>query len=488
MTRAERRAQDPNILAKKLQYQVSLGGGMGLNNPGAKPAQGSNPVVNPFMMPKPQGLNVISQTYLSNFFSVEWDRSAWRLACDQAIRMGWPINYAILVQWVYQSSAFVRSLYKQQEDYIASMEIRIEDLKGNVIEDMTQEICDKTWFKELKKKICTAPMEGFRGLNFDPIGNKTFEYSMQDIDPINRFLRKSTFDFADGVFFDQNVNILFVQPSSSEKEFLGYMQTISRDFIEMNLNDTNWVQAGKRLAFPIIMMGYPMSGATNDPNDPTGQSLNNYWKSQAENAIATLDPSNGFVFPFTRKPDGTVEKSFEFELGNTQTRGNAHAIYKDFDDFKKNDTREWLFGSILTSSVGKSGSYKLGDIHKDKYLIAMKSLVDYTLGELNGDFLQKKLPYFYKGFPISKCKFGINKARQFEVDEIVALTTPLTASGFGWTPAFFEAQGIAPEHIEPIAQATPPPKENPQNLLSTSLKLATEEKGFFSTLKKKVVS
>jgi hypothetical protein len=94
MSRKERRANDPNIQAKKEQFEKQAsplgdipsmtgsvwdkggqGGGWGLGNPNAKPATGQQPAVNPFMIPKAAGLTITSQTYPNNYY-VEWNLSS----------------------------------------------------------------------------------------------------------------------------------------------------------------------------------------------------------------------------------------------------------------------------------------------------------------------------------------------------------------------------------------------------------------------------
>jgi len=81
-----------------LQAQFSTGGGYGDGNKISRPASGMAPGVNPFMIPKSSGLNIITQAFPDNYY-VEWDLSTWRAACDQAQKMGYPISYAALVNW-----------------------------------------------------------------------------------------------------------------------------------------------------------------------------------------------------------------------------------------------------------------------------------------------------------------------------------------------------------------------------------------------------
>ena len=90
MNRAQRRANDPELRAKAEKFKASANGsGYGLGNQNTIPAKGQSPIVNNFIQPKSTGLDIISQTYLNNYY-VNWTPETWRYACDQAIKMGWP--------------------------------------------------------------------------------------------------------------------------------------------------------------------------------------------------------------------------------------------------------------------------------------------------------------------------------------------------------------------------------------------------------------
>jgi hypothetical protein len=246
LARAERRASARNATDGAVTF--STGGGYGDGNRVSRPASGNHPGVNPFMIPKATGLNLISQMFPDNYW-VEWDLSTWRTACDQAQKMGYPISYASLVAWAFEASPFIQSLFQEIGDGIIQIPCYLVDEKGNKNEIWTNEICDKSWFKDLRKEACWADMWGFTGLNIDPLNNKIYKYPQQQLDPINRMLRQSTYNFSDGMDFASTVNLLFIQPSTSYERFLGKMQPITRSFIQINQNSINWVQAGRRLAF-----------------------------------------------------------------------------------------------------------------------------------------------------------------------------------------------------------------------------------------------
>lgn len=454
MSRRDRRANDPEIQAKKEKYTSPLGGsgaisiksgtgpsgGWGVGNTKSQPASGTAPTANPFMQPKPAGLNVISQTFPSNYY-VEWNLSTWRYACDQAIKMGYCISYATLVSWAFESSPFVQSLFRALGSPIGKVPFLFVDEKGNELAEWTEELCNKSWEKELRKEIGLSHFWGFIGINIDPINGKLYKYPMQEIDPINRMLKASTYSFFDGESFTENDNLLFVQPSTSYESFLGWMQPITRSYIQINLNKNNWIAAGRRLAFPLMTVGYPQDDGG---IDPFGNSINPY-KLQAEAVAANADPSKGLVYPYTTGPDGKIVKSLEIDFEATGTPAKSHAIFSDFNEAEKNEIREFILGGTLTSNVGDSGSRALGSVHADKLETIIMDMVEFIESYLNDEYI-KKISKFYDNFP--KGKFIANKAKQLSIEDIAALSTVLSQNGKRLTDEFFEANGLIREFFE----------------------------------------
>ena len=141
MSRKDRRNNDPKILERRSQFagggvgifnqlplaQTTSGdgrgpgtsGGWGLGDNVANPAGGQAPSVNPFLLPKAAGINVTSQTFPSNYY-VEWNLSTWRMACDQAIKMGNCTSIATLFSWAYECSPFIQSLFTKLGAAIAT--------------------------------------------------------------------------------------------------------------------------------------------------------------------------------------------------------------------------------------------------------------------------------------------------------------------------------------------------------------------------------
>ena len=461
MTRRERRASDPEIQKKRetlgiqpgvtaQQYGFGMpintttpGGGYGIGNPGAMPASGQQPMVNPFMIPKDSGLSVISKTFPNNYYTA-WDLSAWRAACEQAIRMGYPVSWAAMCAWTFESSAFVQSLFRELEVAVARIPIIFKDLKGNKIDELTTEICDKKWFRDLFKEGIFSKFWGFSVINIDPINEAIYKYPMQDVDPINRMLKSNTFAFYDGLRIEENANLLFFQPSTSYEAFLGWMQPITRAFIQMNTNNTNWMAAGRRLAFPIMMVGYPQDDTQ---TDRAGNPINAY-RNQAEDIIKNSDPTNGLAFPYTIGPDGKMVRSIDvsFADGGGTGAGSRQKIYQDFNNEQKQEIREMILLGTLSSSAGTTGSYALGSVHMEKYQMAIEHMVDETIALLNKEFLHK-LKYFYKGFP-DGVVLGVEEAKEYDISEIKQWADILKESGKKLSTAFFEKAGLSEEDIE----------------------------------------
>lgn len=462
---------------RREQARLNGGGGYGWGNPGAKPSSGQTTHVNPFILPKEMGLSAISKTFPNNYY-VEWNLTTWRQACEQARNMGYPISYAALTSWAYESSSFIQSLFRELEVSVSKIPILFKDDKGNTIEEVSKELTEKKWFRDLFKEVIFANFWGFSAINFDPIGEKIYKYPMQQIDPINRFLKENTFNFYDGMRIDEHPNLLFVQPSTNSESFLGWMQPITRAFIQMNLNNNNWTQAGMRLAFPLLTVGYPQ----NDGGiDSYGNEVNPY-KTQAETIAANINPSEALVYPFVRDINGNVQKTIEIdsEGGMASGAGTAFKIFSEFNAEQKNEIREMILLSTLTSSAGKVGSQALGNVHMEKYESVIQYTVDTAIAILNDEFL-KKIKVHYNNFP--EGRFAIDKAKQWDLEEIKTLAPILEKSGKKFTSNFFEAIGLNPEFIEDTTTELEPES----TFVEPTVKMATDRSLLGSILKKKAL-
>lgn len=461
MSRRDRRAQDPEVQARKAEFEknssplgdipsmtggmwdkTGQGGGWGLGNPNAKPATGQSPAVNPFLIPKAAGLTITSQTYPNNYY-VEWNLSTWRAVCDQVVKMGYTYPYATLVSWVYECSPFVQSLFRALGAAMGKVPFVIKDKKGNILEDWTKELCRKPYQREMDKEILFSHFWGFTGLNFDPVKGQVYKYPMQDIDPINRMLRNNTFAFYDGARFDDYANLIFIQPSTSQESFLGWMQAIARMFIMMNMNLTSWTSAGRRLAFPMLAVGYPQADGALDPE--TAEIINPY-KIQAENIASNIDPSKGIVFPYTTDPKGNIIKSIEVEFEKPGTSANMHNIFKDFNDTVKDEIREFILGGTLTASAGSVGSRALGEVQERKFESVIDDLLEFIVSFKN-DVLLPKLLAFYKNAP-DGITYAIDETKKWSLEEMKALSDIVTQNGKRLSSVFFESAGITPDMLE----------------------------------------
>ncbi len=435
----------------QIRFSGSAGGGYGDGNRTSKPASGSVPSVNPFMLPKRSGLNIISQLFPDNYY-VEWDLGTWRAACDQAQKMGYPISYSALVNWCFEASTFIQSLFVACVDGISRVPCYLVDEKGNKNDIWTEEICNKKWFQDLRKEIVWSNFWGFTGINIDPINNKIYKYPMSQLDPINRLLRESTYNFTDGMDFAKTPNLLFVQPSTSYEKFLGWMQPITREFIQMNRNSLNWVQAGARLAFPLLKIGYP---ATNNSINDEG-SLSSPFRIEAENYAANIDPSKTLVSPYVIDREGNKVTALDIDSKDPGGRQNAHKIYQEFNTDEKNDIRELVFGGTLTSNAGKFGTKGLGEVHENKLMTALEARNEEALAVLNdkNDFLWK-LKIFYKNFP-ENLHFDTNRTKEFDITEITALSESVIKNSLRLTKKFYIKYGLDEEDIEDAPEPVKP--------------------------------
>jgi hypothetical protein len=426
------------------------GGGWGLGEPGAKPAAGLNPPVSPFMMPKPAGVNIFSNTFASNYY-IEWNISAWRAVCDQAYNQGNMVGLATLYTWCFEKSAFIQGLFKKLGDALDSIPFYISDSKGNPLDEWTEELCNKPWLRQLRKEIMFAKFWGMTGLNFDVAKGELYKYPMQQVDPINRMLRTSTYDYANGMSFDDSLNLLFVQPSTSTESFLGMMQAISHDFILMNVTQNNWVSSGTFLAYPIRTFGYPQNDSSVDEN---GNIINPY-KDEAERIAADSDPSKALIVPYVVNEKGDIVKSISVGFEKPGTSANQHLTFKDFNSEKKIEIQELVYGRSLSNASGK-GNRALGEVEQETINAKAKSESVDVKEVLNAGFL-KKIRKFYKNFP-DDAQFNVDNSTSLTIPEIVQLSAVLVSNGKRFTPKFFEDQGINKEYFEdaPVGEEQKP--------------------------------
>lgn len=456
------------------------GGGWGLGDKNAQPAGGTFPTVNPVMQPKAAGLTLTSQTFPSNYY-IEWNLSTWRHVCEQVVRMGYCMGYATMVSWVYECSPFVQSLFNALSVPLDATQFFMQTGKKEIMDDWTDEMCNKPWHEQLRQEILFSKFWGFSGLNFNPWKGEVYKYPMQDLDPINRGLKENTYSFYSMTLFDDVDNTMFIQPSTNNEKFLGWMQAIARSFIMMNLNDQSWIQAGRRLAFPLVTAGYPQGdGALFNNNE-----INPY-KIQAEGVLANLDPSKGILYPYTIDGKGNIVKSIDVAFEKTGTGAKAHDIFVDFNEAKKNEIREMILGGTLTGDAGDKGARSLGEVQERKFDTMNASNLKFVLRILNQKYLPK-IRKFYKNLP-DDATFGMNATKPMTLADMQAFSGVVTQNGKRLTTAFFEAQGYNKEYIEdqPVDVQDSPPSKPGQNKNVKPLKkdysVAGDEPGLWTRL------
>lgn len=427
--------------------------GWGVGAPGARPAKNNPPSVNPFMMPKDAGINIMSQVFTPSYF-VEWNLTTHRLACDQVINTGQTMSIATLYTWCFQSSPFVQSLFARLGAALDEVKFFAVTPDGEPNDALTEEMVNKPWLMELRREILWSTLWGFTGLNFDPRMKRVYKYPMQQLDPLNRMLRGGTYTYYNGEKFDECDNLLYIQPSTNQESFLGPMQPITRMFIQMNQASNNWLAAGRRLAFPVMTVGYPQNTGALDPSN----NQFNIFKLEAEKIAAEIDPSKGFVFPYTLLPNGEIQKAVEIDFQETKAGQNMYKIYSEFNDDLKNEIREFILGGTLQSSGSKSGSgsRSLGEVHERMFKQAVKGKLEFVLNVLNCDFVPK-ISRLYNGLP-QGWRYDIDRTNQYTMEEMAALSATLTENGLRLDKQFFVDNGIPEQYIQDAPTPVAPPK------------------------------
>lgn len=434
------------------------GGGYGQGLRKSEPAGGTTPSVNPFVIPKAVGLNQISQAYPSNYF-VEWNLSTWRFACDQAVKQGYCLSYATLTTWAYECSPFIQGLFNKLGTALDKINFFVIDDKGKEIPELTEELCNKPWHMQLRKEIMFSYFWGFTGLNFDPLQEKIYKYPMQQIDPINRMLKEDTFSFYSGTNFEDKENLLFVQPSTNYESFLGWMQPITRSFINMNTTSNNWVSAGRRLAFPVMTVGYPEDdGALRpDPLNPGQYKAVNPYRHDAIKLAEGIDPQKAQVYPYTIDDKGNVVKSVLIEFEKPGTGQSLHRIYQEFNADQKSEIEQMIFGRSMTQGTSKGGNRALGEVEERAIDDIIMGLIEFVVAVLNNDF-KPKISKFYNGLP-DGWKFQYNKSKQLTIADVVAISGVMVSNGKRLTDEFFEAQGLSRDFFEDAPVGKTPGQE-----------------------------
>jgi hypothetical protein len=420
--------------------------GWGVGSPGAKPAMGDTPAVNPWQMPKPTGLTHTSQTYAPNYY-VEWNFSTWRAVVDQCRNYGYTMPFATMVTWVYQCSPFIRSLFNTSKAWIDNIPFFCEDGKGNQYPEWTAALVGERYQRKIIQQFLLANAWGFTGINFDPWAKKMLKYPMQDVDPINGLLRQSTWNFTNGLFFNTIPNMILIQPDPSSEGFCGDMEPISRSFIAMNLNKSSWLNAGLRLAMPIITAGYPQDDAR---LNELGQEMNPF-KIQADDILRNIKPGEGVSYPYIINDKQEVQKSIMIEFEKPGTGGKAHDIFSDFNEAEKNEIREMWLGGTLTADVGDRGSRALGEVQERKFEMFMKGPVEDVIDGLNTQYVPKMRSFFHN-MP-GDLVINIDRTRQKSADEIVMLSNVMNQNGLKLNKKFFVSNGLPEEFIEDAVPA-----------------------------------
>jgi len=423
------------------------GTGWGVPANKAKPAFGTNPSVNPFQIPRDSGYSKISSVFPNNYYR-QWDLLRWRQACDNAFRFGNAIDYAALVSWTFESSGFVRFLHRKIETAIGKAPFIFVSSTGEELPLWTKELCSKNWQKQLRQEIALSHFWGFTALNFNPIDNKIYKYPMQNVDAINEYLKTGTFEYYDGVLIAEQDDLLFVQPNKSPESFLGWMQTISREFILWNNAYNYWLAGAKRNAYPLLAFGYPQQGtAENETGD-----LFNPLRNQAEDLAANIDPTKGVVRPYTLNDAGETVYQIDIEEVGSGSKSSKHDVFKEFIKEKQNELERMIILSTLTSGTGSNGSRSLGEVHERSWDDVASDIIEYVTSYLNSIYLPK-LRKWYKNIPAG-AKFKHDSSKKYSLEEIKVLSDIMTENNKELTEEFFIANGIAKNYFTEKADAT----------------------------------
>jgi hypothetical protein len=430
--------------------EIRPGTGWGIPQMDSKNAWGEKPIVNPFLIPRAAGLNRISQVFPNNYYR-NWDLTQWRQACDSAIKFGYGIDYAVMTSWAFEISEFVQFLFRKVESAIGKVPFLIVNENEKENEIWTAELCGKLWHKTLRQEIALSHFWGYTVLNFDPVSQKIYKYPMQNIDPVNHLLKWQTYSIYDGIEIEGKDDLLFIQPSNNYERFLGWMQPISRSIIMINNAYNNWFAAGKRMAYPLMQVGYAEDQFSQDSN---GNQLNQ-GRDEADTIAKNIDPSKAIVTPFTFDNTGKPQYKIDItskDMGNT---GKQHEVYSALIEKKQNEIMQMIMLGTLSSGSQKNGNRALGEVHERGWEDVALDMIEYVETYLNSVFI-KKIAKWYVNFP-SGIKFKANVTKNMKMDEIKVLSSIMKDNGKKLTDEFFVANGIPANYFEDFQQISPNP-------------------------------
>lgn len=396
-------------------------------------AQFHLPGINPLMVPKNIGKNVVSK-YLFNYYNIEYSIRYWRYAIDQALNYSNLVPLDSLYSWCVQSSPFLVSMINKRLTP-ANMTNFAFTRNGVIDEYLTKTITSTKWFKKIIRCIVLSKFYGVQCIAIDINKDEVTEYPLRNLDIINRAIRKMTYSYSNVVNVDDYDNIFMFIPETSQDFKLGMLQPISRAIISINEAYSNWSIVGARFSFPMTTIGFF------DQNPEA--------KQQAVEIAGEMNPMITPVIPFIKGINGENKYQVEVNPVQSQSYPDSFRVFKEFIMEYKSEIMQLILGGTLLGATEKNtNSEQLANIHLEMY----KNILEGDTTDILHAFNQGYNNIIYKlgkllNLDLTNVKLVEIPAKKISVSDMKIITDSLAKQGMCVKPEFYTRIGIDPSEI-----------------------------------------
>jgi hypothetical protein len=363
-----------------------------------------------------------------------------------------------------QTNGVLKNLIQKAVHPILSFEFNIQGEDGNINEELTKNICKKSYFTDIVECSLMAEFEGFVGFVVDFKKEKVIKYPIELIDYKNESLKKSYYETEGEVKLKGNA--FYLEYSDAHQERLGLFAPITKYCIAIAESEKYWLDYGKQNAHAHKVVyynnggiGYTQGGISradyyDNVANENGNTYNpnpyyeefNQTKYDAINIAENFDINKIYAIGCSRGEDGSFIPEIEIKSSEDSryASGNGHTSYKDFIKKNEENLAITILGTTLTTFEG-SGNRSMGEVHSEKSDEFKRSREKFVLDFLNGDF-KKRMQSLYE-FP-DNLFFGVNEVQSLSIADASVVSKISNEQGKVLNKDFFNKIGIPEEFIE----------------------------------------
>lgn len=395
----------------------------------------TTPRIDPFGIPKEVGSTLTSR-YLFNNYRIEFDVSWWRTAVDNGLHYSDLSYLDVLYSWCMQSSPFLVSQINKRVNPIKKARFELKRADGTTDHQLTKQITNTRWFKELILQIMLSKFYGVRMIAIDVENDDITIYPMRNIDIINKAIRWQTYEYFYVAKADDYDNVFFFQPSKDPDQMFGMLMPISRAMIGINESYGNWRITAKRYSYPKMTVGYIA-------NDDEAKTLA---EAIAMEPDPTAVPIIEFTYDETFQSSGNREKyKVKVEPVRTDSMPDAFRTYKEYISEYRGEIMQLVTGGTLLGATEKNtNSEQLAQIHLDLY----KDIIEGDVADIASTFTLLCLPKLAKLLrrpEIEEYTLENVPDNSISMAEYKTITDGMSKMGWRTTAKFFAKVGLDPE-------------------------------------------